>query len=359
MLARFASCWRRPARPNRIRAPPRNRSAALELIGQVFGVNRIQQTDSQVSAGDNSFVFWVRTGSFGDINRGRDIVIPDGVRISTADPGGPVYLTNAIVLPAQQSQVSFSARPLYAGSAGNAPAGVISQHNFTGYTQAAFGSLLVRNDFGIIGGRDTEDDESYRYRIHLKLQSHSGVNEAALRYELLQLPGIQDVVFSPYAGGFYVYLYGISPVVPPSLLSLADQRINDRAAFPITGTALSPDLVGISLATTVILAAGVSSAEADIVIATARNAAETYINNLGIGAPLVINEIADRIRNADSRIADVGRPNDQIPEIFIWRSRSDGSRYSRYLVANYTPSLGERIVVESSLGSAIAITQDS
>ena len=148
-------------------------------------------------------------------------------------------------------------------------------------------------------------------------------------------------------------------MVPPSLLSLADQRINDRAAFPITGTALSPDLVGISLATTVILAAGVSSAEADIVTATAANAAETYINNLGIGSPLVINEVADRIRNADSRIADVGRPNDQIPEIFIWRSRSDGSRYSRYLVANYTPALGERIVVEGSLGSAITITQDS
>ena len=45
-----------------------------------------------------------------------------------------------------------------------------------------------------------------RYRIHLKLTSQSGINEAALRYQLLQLPGIQDVVFVTSAGSFMVYL---------------------------------------------------------------------------------------------------------------------------------------------------------
>jgi len=49
-------------------------------------------------------------------------------------------------------------------------------------------------------------------------------------------------------------------VVAPSLLQLANDRINQVAAYPIAGSALSPDLVGISLATTVTLAAGVSPA---------------------------------------------------------------------------------------------------
>ena len=48
---------------------------------------------------------------------------------------------------------------------------------------------------GIIGGRDDETDDDFRYRIHFKLTCQSGINEAALRYQLLQLPGIQDVVF--------------------------------------------------------------------------------------------------------------------------------------------------------------------
>jgi hypothetical protein len=43
----------------------------------------------------------------------------------------------------------------------------------------------------------------------------------------------------------------------------------------------------------------------------------------------VINEIANQIFNSDARIVDVGQPNDQIPEILLWRSRDDGTRYSR------------------------------
>ena len=68
------------------------------------------------------------------------------------------------------------------------------------------------------------------------------------------------------------------------------------------------------------LPAALRPAEADIVIATAKNAAENYVNNLGTGAPLLINEVASQIRNSDSRISDVGKPNNQIPEIYTWRT---------------------------------------
>jgi hypothetical protein len=66
-----------------------------------------------------------------------------------------------------------------------------------------------------------------------------------------------------------------------------------------------------------------------MVIASAVAAAQDYIDNLGVGQELVINAIADRIFSSDARIVDVGQPNDKIPEIFIWRSRDDGTRYSR------------------------------
>jgi hypothetical protein len=107
------------------------------------------------------------------------------------------------------------------------------------------------------------------------------------------------------------------------------QTINDNVAFPLTGLAIAPDLVGISLVTTLSLPAGLSATDQDMVISNAVAAAQDYIDNLAVGQQLVINEIADRIRNADARILDVGQPNKQIPEIFIWRSRDDGTRYSR------------------------------
>jgi uncharacterized phage protein gp47/JayE len=235
-------------------------------------------------------------------NNGQDIHIPAGVQISTADPNGPVFVTNAINLPAQSSTQSFSARALFGGSVGNAPAGVFSKHSFTGYADSTFGSLLVTNNYGIVGGRDREEDESFRYRIHLKLISPSGINEAALRSRILELPGIQDVVFKSFAGGFYAYLYAISPVMAPSLLALANDRLAQFVAFPITGQALAPDLIGISLATTVALKPSVTNTEADLVASAARAAAENYINNLGVGEPLILNQIADRILNVRNLI---------------------------------------------------------
>src|SRR5664279_1261896 len=225
------------------------------------------------------------------------------------------------------------------GSSANAAAGVFNQ--WAGnipYSKSAFGSLLVTNSYGVVGGRDAETDDNYRYRIQQMLQGRNGANEAAMRFQLLQVPGIQDIVFTRLAGTFNCYVYGIAPQPAPSLLDAVQTTINNNVAFPLTGTAIAPDLVGISLVTTLSMSAGASTTDQDTVIGEAVAAAQDYIDNLRVGQQLVINEIADRIRNADSRILDAGQPNKQIPEIFFWRARPDGTRYSRFLLGNYTPA---------------------
>ena len=130
----------------------------------------------------------------------------------------------------------------------NAAAKVFTRHNFTNYAESRYGSLLVTNMYGIVGGRDEEDDESYRYRIRLKIQASNGVNEAALRFEILRVPGIQDVYFSRSAGTFTCYVYAITPTASAALLDLVQEALNERVAFPLTGAAASLDLVGVSSA---------------------------------------------------------------------------------------------------------------
>ncbi len=90
----------------------------------------------------------------------------------------------------------------------------------------------MTNDYGIVGGRNTEDDDSYRYRIHLKLVSQAGSNEAALRFALLQVPGIQDVVFDSKAGTFTCYIYAITPVAAASVIQAVQDTIDAEAGFP-------------------------------------------------------------------------------------------------------------------------------
>jgi len=133
---------------------------SLDLLGEIFGVPRLTQQTAGVDISEQNLEWYVRNGTFGAINGGRDIVIPTGVQIYTAlsQPGvaggsgvvgsvaaqsGPVYLAQAVTLPAAGSSQFFSAQSLYAGGAGNAPAGIFSLHNFTNYTESRYGSLLV------------------------------------------------------------------------------------------------------------------------------------------------------------------------------------------------------------------------
>src|SRR5207253_9685462 len=88
------------------------------------------------------------------------------------------------------------------GSSG--PSGTFNRHKFTGATDAPLGTLPVTNNFGLVGGRDAESDDDYRSRLSRKVQSSAAANEAALRLELLEIPGIQDVVFERQAGAFIV-----------------------------------------------------------------------------------------------------------------------------------------------------------
>lgn len=329
---------------------------ALDALGDIYGVPRISAADASSPSTDSNFTFYVKSGTFGDINSGRDIIIPAGTQIFTDNVNGIIYTTDIqTTLPTLLATMPFSASAIPTGSSGNASAGIFTRHNFSNYSQAPFGTLLVANNFGIIGGRDAEDDESFRYRIRLKLQSTGGAAESDLRAALLQIPGIQDIIFNPLAGTFQVYVYGISPAVPESLLSLVQTAIDSKTAYPLTGTAIVPDLIGISLSTTIHLKTGLSTIDQASVITNAQQATANYINNLKVGQELVINQIADLIMNSDTRILDVGDPGNPLQEVFIWRGRLDGTRYSRFLINNYVPVIGERILVES-ISNAINLT---
>jgi hypothetical protein len=340
---------------------PYARKANLDWLGQMFGVPRLQRSDVSASALDNNFEFYVARGTFGSINNGKDIVIPAGTQIYTAQGvNGPVVLTaTQVTCPASQASVPCAVASLQSGAAGNASEGVFESTNFSNYADAAYGSLLVTNNYGLIGGRDAEDDDSYRYRISLKLQSHGGAEEAALRLAVLTVPGVQDLDFVRQAGTFLCYVYGISPVVPPSLLALVQGQLDSLVAYPASGTATSPALIGISFSTTLTFASTASTSEQQAATANALVAAQNYINNLGKGQEFVINALADAIQSSDPNILDIGSPDQPINSIYIWRSRDDGTRYSRYLVGNYTPAVGERITVETSITNSIVLTPAS
>lgn len=327
----------------------------LDALGAIFGVYRIPQQTVELTAADRNFVFYVPGGTFGSINNGQDIVIPAGTRIFPASGTSPVYITDELILPAGDSEFYFGARAMDSGASANVAPNTLVRHNFTGYADAIFGSLLVTNRAAIVSGRDEEDDDSYRYRIRLKLTSPSSVTENGIRFALLQLPGVQDIVFKPEPGRVTCYLYSIAVYPDPGLLDQAQSVLDEHLAFPLHGRVVAPEVVGISLHTTIRVSGSVTAAEKDVIVGNAVSAVREYVNNLGIRETLYINRIAEVILNADPRIVDIGAPNRQIQGIYIWRSRTNGQRYSRTLLGNYAPQFGERVAIESSLQNPISI----
>lgn len=330
----------------------------LDLLGQIFGIPRLPASDASVVSDDGNFEFFVNSGTFGAINNGQDIVVPAGTILYTAaGNNGPAYQTSsAVTLPASSSSVFFDADALQPGSGGNSAAGVFTQSNFTNYASASYGSLRVTNNFGITSGADQESDADYAYRINLHLSSRGGSTQNDLTALLLAIPGIQKVVFNPLAGTFEVYVYGISTQIAPSLLSQVQHVLDSNTAYPLVGTALAPALVGISASTSLTLVPGLSSSDITGVLTSANTAASNYINNLGVGATFVINQLADQILSSDTRIQSIGQPNKPFSQLLVWRSRSDGTRYSRSLIADLTPNIGERIITEYSISTPIGLT---
>jgi uncharacterized phage protein gp47/JayE len=262
----------------------------LDFIGEIFGVYRLGQTAAGIPQGDQNFRFYVDGGgTFGSINSGLPITIPAGTQILTAAIAGPVFLTDTLfTLQPGDIEQFVSVNAALPGSSANAAALVFNRYSGNiSYAKSPFGSLLVSNTYGVVGGRDEETDDNYRFRIQQKLQGRNGANEAALRFELLQVPGIQDIVFSRQAGTFDCYVYGIAPQTAPSLLDAVQQTINDHVAFPLTGNAIAPDLVGISLTTTLSMPASLSSVDNNTVIANAVGAAQDYIDNLLVDQQLI------------------------------------------------------------------------
>jgi uncharacterized phage protein gp47/JayE len=333
-------------------------NTSLDFIGAIYGVTRIPASNSYTSGLDGTFTFYVQSGTFGSINNGNDITIPAGTLVFSSGSVPVAYsVSYPTVLSAASNSQAFSAIAVQTGSGGNAPANSITNTNFTNYTQSSYGTLLVTNNFGIVSGRDAEDDSSYQYRIQLALKTVGGSSETDLTVQLLTVPGVSNITFEELPGTFNVYVYTTSTSPSAYVIQLVQSMLNTLTAFPITGTAIAPDLVGISLVTTLTLISAPTEAQS-IIISNAIAAATNYINNIGVGGTIVINEISSILMSSDTNILDIGLPNQPLLQIFIWRSREDGTRYSRNLVQDYTAAIGEQIVTEN-ISNPINLTVNS
>lgn len=206
----------------------------LDSIGfEYYGLQRNAGVRAKTNPGDTNFRFFVREGTFGEINGGNSIIIPSGTKISNypniTTGSEIVYQTKReYILPASSSFTYCEVEAVEVGDSYNVGREVLLHHNFTGYANAARNSLVCKNVYPIINGTNTETDESFRYRIANYISSQRNLNEESMRISGLEIPGVIQVKTIP---GYYglgttgVVVFGPEKETSIDSLNIIQRRI--------------------------------------------------------------------------------------------------------------------------------------
>ncbi len=181
-----------------------------------------------------------------------------------------------------------------------------------------------------------ESDGDFRSRITNQVYVIAGGNLTAIRLKVLSIDGILDVVareFTKGTGSFSLYIITDNPVISQSLINQAQDAVDLAKSLGVLGEVKAPTLIPIVLKIRLIFSDKVSDAEKTSLRQSAKQAVKTYIDNLGLGGSLSINDILSNIR-VSNKIVDA--------EIMLLKI-SGISQFAK----NFTVNWDERIVIDT------------
>lgn len=334
----------------------------LDLIAESYGLQRLPAVAPKIESLDNNLRYYVRTGTFGDINGGSAITVPAGTKIRADSEGTSIFYIQrtAVTLPAGSSEVFFAADQFNSRANTNVAPGTLTRHNFTGYADSAFNSLLVTNDKGV-AGRSRETDSNLRFRVRSVLTNSATANITAVRIAALKVPGVADVRILPNRAGlgtFDVIVFGISPTVAPGMLADVQANVDRVMAMGSRGIAVAANLLGISLRARIRFRDATPQGEKNAAFVAATERIRQYVDDLLPGQELSINALMNQILTSADSILDIGTPGDPFEELLIWRQTSPTStRFSRNLEANRRIKSDEDLVIEPFMRQPILLLE--
>jgi len=119
----------------------------LDYIGSIFGITRYPSQMSSVDSASQIIKYYVKSGTFGDINSGQNIVVKQNTKI-WANSGSTKILYNIpseTILYATSSESFISAHALDIDGSYNVPANSIRFFETVEYTEKIRGTLLLTN----------------------------------------------------------------------------------------------------------------------------------------------------------------------------------------------------------------------
>ena len=327
----------------------------LDLIAELVGLSRRQASRNVADVESEVQKFYVRSGTFGDINGAASFTIPLGTTIQTiptASTQEPIYYvtTEDAICSPSLSEIFVGVRALEFGEDGSVGAGTLTRHNFELYDDYLDNSLLTTNIESISYAVARESDTNLKFRIVNQALTGEAANWTALRIACLAVPGVADVFPDEYYRGVgtgAIYIKSTTPTVSTYVLSTVQEEISRFRAFGNLVTGLAPPYVGVEMVVDLNLYNVIPVREQTTLLTRVRNRIYDYVNTLDINESLDVDLLLREIIKIDANIRSVGTTTKPITRLYVWKySAAEDSRIRQQALNGYTARNFERIVVE-------------
>lgn len=345
----------------------------LDFFGDMLNIPRLQADTAEVFEEDNNFMFFVDSGTFGDINGGNSISIPSGNiisnpqielerRVGQNSDGSTDYqvpriiyeLTNTVTCPASASYVYCRIRARIEGSGSDVSRNVLVEHNFSGYIKSSTKPLKCINKYSIASGRERESDASYKYRLMNAFKARERANRYAIRLAALSIPGVSDIIevtCEQGPGTYSLYVLATTPTTSPRLVKKVRDTVELVSSFGIRPYVLAPSYLGLELVIAVKWKPTTTEEQKQIGYDEIRGTLEEVINGLSIGEELFIDELESIVTTSVTYLQGIGlSAPGKFEEVFLYRGTSDNTGVKKVVTrrSEIRPLYNEKIILETS-----------
>lgn len=154
--------------------------------------------------------------------------------------------------------------------------------------------------------RNGNNDEDYKYRISKQCLVLASSNETAIRLAVLSVDGVADVKLKPHGmgAGTFVVLVIVDNTInnPDAVLEKVRKQVSTTVGYGIKFRVDTPTLTRIKLGFKLYIKDTVTDFDAQTIRYDVRQAISDYINNLGIGEDIMIDQITQEIMNVSEDI---------------------------------------------------------
>lgn len=326
----------------------------LDLFGVMLGEPREPSYAAVAESDLQNVKFYVKSGTFGNINSSNPIIISRGTLISSkASASGIVYrLMSDLTCGASANQAWASVEAISPGSSYNVGSNMLVYHDFISYTDYLNSTLLVTNVYPIGSGKDVESDTNYKYRLSKKVFDAEAANETSLRLAALSVPGVADVIMKKNykgIGTFGIILKSVTPTASDTLVDNVTSRVSLKQSYGSIAFIKKQKELGFSMKTRVWYKRRQTEDELDEIENMLKDSVKDFINGLDLGETFIADRMMGGLYDIDDNISAFGSYQNPIDESWIYKlSRLEDNRVPEQLLGDYTPNEDERIIIEST-----------